>query len=279
MDAIWTPIKEAGNLTDRIVVRIEELITNDQLSEGERLPAERDMARMLGVSRPALREAVKTLEARGRLVVRHGQGVFVRQDAPSAMRSRLANLELTLSELFAMREVLEGAAAGWAAESATESEIGELEDILHSMDAARVEPIDFSHVGRLDAEFHLRIVEMARNRFLSQMVGVLQEMLAAGMETTLAVPGRLGQSRHDHDALIDALRRHDAEAAREAAHRHIAGSRRAALERVRQGSDQLATNAPTGPGGPQWRTANGGAGPEGGPATNGRSRAKSSKRT
>ena len=60
------PIKEAGNLTDRIVVRIEELIANEKLAEGERLPAERDMARMLGVSRPALREAVKTLEARGR---------------------------------------------------------------------------------------------------------------------------------------------------------------------------------------------------------------------
>ncbi|MDA8291400.1 MAG: FCD domain-containing protein [Actinomycetota bacterium] len=275
MDAIWTPIKEAGNLTDRIVARIEELITSNQLSEGERLPAERDMARMLGVSRPALREAVKTLEAHGRLFVRHGQGVFVRQDAPSAMRSRLANLELTLSELFAMREVLEVAAAGWAAESTAESEIGELEDILHAMDAARVEPIDFRHVGRLDAEFHLRIVEMARNRFLSQMVGVLQEMLAEGMETTLAVPGRLGQSRHDHDTLIDALRRHDAEAAREAARHHIAGSRRAALERVRAGSEELPSEDRTEPRAPRWRAA-GGAGPEADGAAKAPSRATSS---
>ncbi len=233
VNPIWSPIKEAGNLTDRIVVRIEELIEGEQLFAGERLPAERDMARMLGVSRPALREAVRVLEARGRVSVRHGQGVFVSQDAADAMRARMANLELTLSELFAMRDVLEVAAAGWAATSASPADLEALEALIAEMDAARADPVDFSHIGRLDAEFHLRIVEMANNRFLSQTVGVLQEMLAAGMETTLAVPGRLGQSRRDHFSLVAAIRRGDAEAARAAARQHIEGSRQAALSRVR----------------------------------------------
>lgn len=233
MNPIWSPIKEAGNLTDRIVLRIEELIESEQLAAGERLPAERDMARMLGVSRPALREAVRVLEARGRVSVRHGQGVFVSQDAADAMRARMANSELTLSELFAMREVLEVAAAGWAATTAEAGDLEVLEELVERMDQARTEPIDFSHIGQLDAEFHLRIVEMARNRFLSQMVGVLQEMLAAGMETTLAVPGRLAQSRHDHEKLIAALRDGDEDAARAAARHHIEGSRQAALGRVR----------------------------------------------
>lgn len=236
MDPLWSPIKQAGNLTDRIVSTIEELIASEQLAEGERLPSEREMASMLGVSRPALREAVKTLEARGRLTVRHGQGVFVRQDAASAMRSRLSNLELTLGELFAMREVLEVSAAGWAAAVASDEEVESLAELLAVEDRARTAPLDLARVGALDAEFHLRIVEMARNRFLSQMVGVLQEMLAAGMETTLSVPGRLEQSRHDHHALYASIRSHDPAAARDAAFVHIDGARRAAFERIRSES-------------------------------------------
>lgn len=239
MDDLWSPIREAGNLTDRVVARIEDLITGERLAEGERLPAERDMAKMLGVSRPVLREAVKTLEARGRLVVRHGQGVFVSQGAAAAMRARLTNLEVTLVELFGMREVLEVSAAGWAADAATLDELEELTNLLAEQDAARQPPLDIDLVGKLDAQFHLRIVEMAKNRFLSQMVGVLQEMLAAGMETTLAVPGRLEQSRHDHHELIEALRRHDADAARKAAKRHIDGARNAAIGRVRAESTEL----------------------------------------
>ena len=232
MDLLWSPIKEAGNLTDRIVMRIEEMIASQQVLEGERLPAERDMAKMLGVSRPALREAVKILEAGGRLVVHHGQGVFVSQDAGSAMRARLSNLELSLSELFAMREVLEVSAAGWAAAAATDTDIEALATLLAKEDAVRQEPIDWDRVGALDAEFHLRVVETAKNRFLSQMLGVLQEMLAAGMETTLTVPGRLQQARLDHRALFEALRQNDPEAARNAAKLHIDGARNAALGRV-----------------------------------------------
>lgn len=232
MDLLWSPIKEAGNLTDRIVMRIEELISSQQVLAGERLPAERDMAQMLGVSRPALREAVKILEAGGRLVVHHGQGVFVSQDAANVIRARLTNLELSFSELFAMREVLEVSAAGWAASAATEADIEALATLLANEDAARQAPIDWKQVGQLDAEFHLRVVETARNRFLSQMVGVLQEMLAAGMETTLTVPGRLEKARHDHRALFEALRRNDPDAARNAAKLHIDGARQAALDRV-----------------------------------------------
>lgn len=242
MDLLWSPIKEVGNLTDRIVLRIEELIASQQVLEGERLPAERDMAQMLGVSRPALREAVKILEAGGRLVVRHGQGVFVSQDAAGAMRARLTNHELTLSELFAMREVLEVSAAGWAATAATDEEVEVLAGILAREDAVRKPPIDWKQVGELDAEFHLRVVEMAKNRFLLQMVGVLQEMLAAGMETTLTVEGRLEQSRHDHRAMYEALRRRDPDGARSAANHHINGARQAALERVHYDMNRLNNN-------------------------------------
>lgn len=240
MDTLWSPMKETGSLTERIVTRIEQLISRGHLEVGQRLPAEREMARLLGVSRPALREAVKTLEAHGQLVVRHGQGVFVGKGEPESVRSRLANLEINLAELFAMRQVLEGPAAAWAAASGTPEEIAGLEGaLLQAEDEACQPPIDFDRLGHLDARFHLLIVEMAKNRFLHQTLGVLQEMLDAGMETTLTLPGRLERSREDHRLLFEAIRDHDPEAARAAAASHILGAREAAFARVRSDATQV----------------------------------------
>lgn len=236
MDPLWSPIKESGSLTDRIAQRIDTLISRQQLEQGARLPSEREMARMLGVSRPALREAVKVLEARGRLVVRHGQGVFVGSGETDPLRSGLLGLEVNLAELYAMREVLEVPAASWAAGRATPEEIAALSDALDLEEQARIDPIDYERLKKLDAEFHLRIVELAKNRFLSRTLGILQEMISAGMETTLTIPGRVGQARRDHRAIFDAISRQDPEAARAAALAHIQGARDAALERVRMES-------------------------------------------
>jgi GntR family transcriptional regulator, transcriptional repressor for pyruvate dehydrogenase complex len=231
---VWGPIKEAGSLTGRISRRIESIIVSEQLTVGQQLPPERELARLLGVSRPALREAVKTLEAHGRLVVRHGQGVFVGDGRSDPMRDSLTKLEVSLAELFAMREVLEGPAAEWAASRVTADEIERISEALLALkQAARTEPVDFGRLATLDAAFHLQIVEIAKNRFLIRTVGVLQEMLRAGMETTLTIPGRLGQSRRDHRAIFEAVRSGDPQAARLAAVAHIHGARDAALDRVR----------------------------------------------
>ncbi len=239
MDAEWQPIKEPGTLTDKITERIEKLIAAQHLRSGDRLPSEREMAKLLGVSRPALREAVKTLVAHDRLVVRHGQGVFVAMTGDEALRISLANLEVSLQELFAMREVLEGPAAAWAAERALPEEILALEEALNEERAAREAPVDLERLGKLDAAFHLRIVELAKNRFLGQTLGVLHEMLASGMQTTLSIPGRPQKAWQDHLAIFEAIRRRDGDAARVAVLNHIRGARDAAMNRVRDEAARL----------------------------------------
>ena len=231
-EILWTPVKEGGHLTDRIVARIESLITEERLKPGERLPPEREMAHLLGVSPPALREAVKTLEARGRLVVRHGQGVFVDQSRQDAVRARLADLTVSLEELFAMREVLEGPAAAWAAAAISPAKRDLLRGALEAEQAARRPPIDFDRLAKLDAAFHLSIVEVAENRFLHRTLGVLQEMLAAGMKTTLRVRRRLEASARDHQEIFQAIADGDQAGARAAAERHIRGARDAARAQV-----------------------------------------------
>lgn len=233
---MWESVGSLGSIPDRIARQILGLIEAEELRPGDRLPAERDLAALLGVSRPSVREAVKTLEARGRLHVRHGQGVFVAvPEEHRQLREALVQQEVTLGELFAMREVLEVPAAGWAADAGDEARIAvaaaALGDLNRSIERARD---DLALLQKLDGAFHLRLVEAAGNRFLRQTLGVLQEMLAAGMETTLLVPGRLEKSRREHNRILEAVRSGEAAAARSAARQHIRAAHAAALWRIRE---------------------------------------------
>lgn len=232
---MWESIAPVGTVSDRVAKQILSLIATEALKPGDRLPAERDLAGLLGVSRPSVREAVKTLEAQGRLHVRHGQGVFVAfPQSQQELRAALAQQEVTLGELFAMREVLEVPAAGWAARAAERARIAAASQALEDLNnAIKTAPGDFALLQKLDAAFHMRIVEAAGNRFLRQTLGVLQEMLAAGMETTLLVPGRLEKSRREHDRILQAVVGGDPTGARSAARQHIRAAHSAARYRIR----------------------------------------------
>jgi GntR family transcriptional regulator, transcriptional repressor for pyruvate dehydrogenase complex len=231
---MWQSVAPTGTISDRIAQQIVNLIGSEQLRPGDRLPSERELAALLGVSRPSVREAVKSLEAQGRLVVRHGQGVFVAvPQSQKDLRAALASQQVTLGELFAMREVLEVPAAGWAAAAGDDDRIASISAALDELNtASNANPRDFTRLQALDAAFHMRIVEAAGNRFLRQTLGVLQEMLATGMETTLLIPGRLAKSRAEHERILDALQQGDSAAARSAARRHIRSAQAAARIRL-----------------------------------------------
>jgi GntR family transcriptional regulator, transcriptional repressor for pyruvate dehydrogenase complex len=178
--------------------------------------------------------------------VRHGRGVFVASPASAQnLRAALLQQEITLSESFAMREILEIPAAGWAARVGDATRLGAAAEALDALNAAiRGGKRDYDRLQQLDAAFHMSIVDAAGNRFLRQTLGVLQEMLAAGMQTTLLVPGRLESSRTEHGQILDALRSGDATAARAAARRHIRRARAAALHRVREGREAAQREGP-----------------------------------
>lgn len=238
---MWRPVQEHGGLAARIVAQVERLIDDRSLQPGDRLPPEREMATMLHVSRPSLREAIRVLEAQGRLVVRHGQGVFVLPArSEQELRRHLAATEMTVSEIFAMREVLEVPAATWAASTITASELAALRRLVDEMgdlvDAAggTVEAghEDADRLADLDAAFHLGIAAASGNRFLRSTSGVLHDMLLAGMETTLTIRGRAARSRRDHEAIYAALSARDGFAAGAAALAHISGARDAARRRL-----------------------------------------------
>lgn len=231
----WGPIRQ-GSVSDLIAQRILEVIRSDELRPGDRLPPERELAAMLGVGRPALREALRALKAQGRINIRHGIGVFVADPAVTAnLRSAFHRDDLDVEELYDMREVLELPAAAWAAENRDPEKLDAVAKAYEAITAASLEEnVDWVRLEELDAAFHLRIVEAAGNRFLVSTQGVLQEILIEGMETTLRAPGRLEKSRRDHKRILDAILAGDPVAARRAARAHIEGARKAALERRKQ---------------------------------------------
>lgn len=238
---MWQPVSQEGSLAERIVTQVERLISDERLKPGDRLPSERDMAALLRVSRPSLREAVRILEARGRLVVRHGQGVFV-QPARSEreLREALTSTEVTLTELYAMREVLEVPAAAWAAERITDEQVQGLRATLDEMGGlVDAGDIDFDRLATLDVDFHMGIAAAAGNRFLRQTSGVLHEILLSGMETTLTIPGRPELSRRDHEQIYAALEARNPAAARRAARAHIRAAHATAVRRVEQAGRRL----------------------------------------
>lgn len=230
---MWEPISQPGSLSDRIVAQIERLISEESLKPGDRLPSEREMAELLGVSRPSVREAVRMLEARGRLKVRHGNGVFV--EAPRSQRElqdALGETELTLNELYAMREVLEVPAAAWAAESASTEPLVAIRAALDQLNDAILAGAHPDRLRQLDAAFHQAIAVVAGNRFLRQTSHVLHNMVLAGMQTTLLIPGRIEVARRDHERIYAAISAGDPAAARRAARAHIRGAHAAANRRL-----------------------------------------------
>lgn len=227
---VWLPVQPQRSLAHRVATRVDELIASEQLHAGDRLPAERELAGLLGVSRPSLREALKVLAAQGRVSVRHGQGVFVEADvATRRLRDGMAEMTVDFDEVYAMREVLEVPAAGWAAEKATPQEI---EIIAAALEALTVaigrDPTDWDQLQHLDAAFHESVVRAAGNKFMLRTLGVLNEIMLAGMSSTLRLPGRLTRSAADHARILRAIRSGDPRAARAAARAHIRAAQLAA---------------------------------------------------
>ncbi len=213
-----------------------EYIENEGLNPGDRLDSERELAKKLGISRPSLREAIQVLQVQGRLVVKHGIGVFLLDDvAGEKLRDSLKTAQHNIEELFQMREILEAPAVEWAAERRTESQLIAMKEAAEALNSAVSEPsIDFDNVRRLDMQFHLTIVKSAQNRFLNQTLGTLQEVMYQSMDNTLKLPGRIQSSEHEHGLILDAIEQQDPLAARLMIIQHIHNARDAWFKYLRK---------------------------------------------
>lgn len=211
-----------------IVRQIETLILRGVLRPGERLPAERDLAARLDVSRPTLREALAELEANGLIETRPNAGAYVAEVLGSAFAPPLVRLfarhNEALFDYITFRKDLEGMSAERAARFGGETDLRVITTVFARMETAHQKRSPREEAD-LDADFHMSIVEAAHNVVMLHMVRSMFEMLKAGVfynrqsmfgaRTTRA--DLLSQHREIHDAILA----RDPTGARAAAEAHL----------------------------------------------------------
>ncbi|OAM74530.1 GntR family transcriptional regulator [Devosia elaeis] len=168
---------------------------------------EEEVASRIGVSRTPVREALGRLQEKGLVEAAQGRGVAVAILSTSQV-----------FELYAIRQEMEGLVARFAAQHATTAEMDNLARINDLFGNASDNP---RRAAELNRQFHARLYDATRNRYLRQMVEGLQETIALLPTTTFVQPGRTEIAREEHAEIIRAIRERDTERAETAAVRHI----------------------------------------------------------
>ena len=214
----WEPVQRLRTY-EQVMAQIEERILDGRLKAGDHLPSERDLAIMLGVSRPSLRESLRVLEALGVVDIRRGGGadggaVLVGTPGPgfvNLLKLQLALGHFSATDVLDTRVALETWSCSEAAYRSTDSDHEELAAILDQMDSPSIEAKDFN---RLDTAFHVRIAESTGNALTSHLMGSLR--IAINRQMIEAYDGlddwrkTAEIVRHEHREILAAITKKDA---------------------------------------------------------------------
>lgn len=185
---------------------LRNAIQEGRYRQGERI-REEDIAKSMGVSRTPVREALRRLQTRGLLEFAPGRGLGV---------AELSKQQVL--ELYALRELLEGAAARLAAQHATPTEVAYLRHMLSEFRQVGNNP---KRLAQINQAFHRAICDAAHNRYMLQSLNDLGDALALLQDTTFSLKGRPQTADIEHTAIVDAIEKRDADAAEMAAREHI----------------------------------------------------------
>ncbi len=205
-----------------VASQIHRLIAEGRLEPGDRLPPERELAEMFGVSRTSVRDAIRVLEMRGLVEPRHGEGTVVKQIPIDAIVSPLADA-LTASkdltaDLFDMRRMLEPPLARVAALRAAADDIRAMDDILvRQAERVRAGGIAIEE----DNAFHYRIATAAKNQVVLRVMDVVMDLLRESRARSLQGPGRAEKSLDGHRRILAAIRDREPDVAADAMRLHI----------------------------------------------------------
>jgi GntR family transcriptional repressor for pyruvate dehydrogenase complex len=226
----------APRLYQRIAESIADLIDAGEFAPGDRLPAERDLARKLGVSRASLREALSALELDGYVEIRVGSGVYVRPRRSSRKRAALKGRvdEVSPFDTLRARRLIEAETAALAARHASAEQVKAIEAAFARLAADMRAEKARSEGDRL---FHVRIAEAAGNTALAAIVRDLwaawHQPLNARLESLFVTMQRRRDNIGEHRRILDAIRTRDPAAARAAMRSHLIHAERQRLAIVR----------------------------------------------
>lgn len=219
---MYDPIQPA-RLYERIVEQIERRILNGDLKLGDKLPAERELAEQLSVSRTAVREAVKALREKGLVEVQPGRGTFIKNGTTQAARLSLGLMMKfggvdASASLVEVREMVEPEIAALAAARATEDDIAALREAVSAMDEALDDPVTFIEA---DLDFHLALAVATKNALIPMLIDSIVDMLREQRTRIFYVKGGPERGQYHHKRILDAIIAHDPDAAQAAMRAHL----------------------------------------------------------
>jgi GntR family transcriptional repressor for pyruvate dehydrogenase complex len=223
-------VVRTSRLYEQIVQQIEESVLNGTLKPGDQLPAERDLAQRLGVSRTAVREAVKALREKGLVEAYSGRGTFVTDGTSQAARQSF-DLMIKIGQqegsphLAELRLLLEPGIAALAAQRIKDEDLATMREAVAVMDRSQKDPAAYIEA---DLDFHLALAEAAGNPLILSLIDSIVGLLREQRMKIFNVEGGPQRGQVHHKNILQAMERRDPEMARSAMRVH--------LEQVRQDS-------------------------------------------
>jgi GntR family transcriptional repressor for pyruvate dehydrogenase complex len=204
-----------------VQAKLREFVRSAGLEPGGRLPAERELARRLGVSRTSLRQALTALRVEGLVDVRHGDGIYLLRSVDDVVPPIAAELGAAHPELPALSEVrnaLESLAAQNAAARRTDDDLAAMVAALRLMEQ---EIADGAPGLRGDREFHGAVLRAAGNEVLSKLLDAISEGSERIAEASLSRPGQPERSVAAHRLILDAIVMRESDLARRLMYDHL----------------------------------------------------------
>ena len=214
---------QSSRLYEQIVKQIEDSIERGELKEGDQLPAERELALQFGVSRTAVREAVKALREKGLVEAYPGRGTFITSETSNSIRLTFDRMiksgprDGTL-HLVEVREILEPEIAALAAKRVTEENLNELREAIGIMDGAKTDPHSYIEA---DLDFHLALAEAAANPLILSLIDSIVGVLREQRLSIFKVDGGPERGQYHHKRILEAVENHDSSGARDAMRAHL----------------------------------------------------------
>ncbi len=222
-----TPLKKLKR-SDEVTLALEDIIKENKLQPGDKLPSQADLSRNLEVGTRSIREAIKVLESRGMLETRPGKGVFVKSNnldffMESLMGSLLFKVQDQkdlMIDLTKVRQIVESHALYDLAAQPKDVYVSRFAELIDTLDSLG-EKKDIDTYNVLDYELHKLIIESTENKILIIFFSYLSELQMRVFSKAGYVRGSLEESMADHHAMLDAIIEQNPERAKKIIERHL----------------------------------------------------------
>ncbi|MBL7013842.1 MAG: FadR family transcriptional regulator [Candidatus Marinimicrobia bacterium] len=222
MNVNYKPIVPQQKLYKNIVNQIRKMILSGELKKGDQLPSERDMAQQFGVSRTAVREAIKSLSEIGLIDIMVGRGTFVANNTADRIVESvnlLLDVEKVVKEdLHFARKVLEAPIAKLAAENRTQENIDQLQFLIEKMEKSKNHTKKFIEV---DMEFHVELAKASGNSAFVVLTQAIMQILRSDLTFVLNFQDQTETALVHHKEILKNIVNQDIEGAELAMQSHM----------------------------------------------------------